>query len=77
MSSRGQKTRGDPPAWGLGVGLTTPHRKKKPVTNEQNSNKPEPKRRTRENVREHPSKQVTPGGNGELELKGLMSIILT
>jgi hypothetical protein len=27
-SSRGQPTRGGPPAWGLGVGLTTPHRKK-------------------------------------------------
>jgi hypothetical protein len=26
--SRGQPTRGGPPAWGLGVGLTTPHRKK-------------------------------------------------
>jgi hypothetical protein len=26
-SSRGQATRGGPPAWGLGVGLTTPHRK--------------------------------------------------
>jgi len=26
MSSRGQPTRGGPPAWGLGVGLTTPHR---------------------------------------------------
>jgi hypothetical protein len=25
---RGQPTRGDPPAWELGVGLTTPHRKK-------------------------------------------------
>jgi hypothetical protein len=23
-----QPTRGGPPAWGLGVGLTTPHRKK-------------------------------------------------
>jgi hypothetical protein len=29
-SSRGQPTRGGPPAWGLGVGLTTPHRKKSP-----------------------------------------------
>jgi hypothetical protein len=28
ISSRGQTTRGGPPAWGLGVGLTTPHRKK-------------------------------------------------
>jgi len=27
-SSRGQPTRGGPPAWRLGVGLTTPHRKK-------------------------------------------------
>jgi hypothetical protein len=27
-SSRGQTTRGGPPAWGLGVVLTTPHRKK-------------------------------------------------
>jgi hypothetical protein len=25
-------TRGGPPAWGLGVGLTTLHRKNKPVT---------------------------------------------
>jgi hypothetical protein len=33
VSSRGQKTRGGPPALGLGVGLTTPHRKKYPVTN--------------------------------------------
>jgi hypothetical protein len=30
--SRGQTTRGVPPAWGLGEGLTTLHRKKKPVT---------------------------------------------
>jgi len=29
ISSRGQPTRGGPPAWGFGVGLTTPHRKKK------------------------------------------------
>jgi hypothetical protein len=28
ISSRGQTTRGGPPAGGLGVGLTTPHRKK-------------------------------------------------
>jgi hypothetical protein len=28
LSSRGQPTRGGPPDWGLGVGLTTPHRKK-------------------------------------------------
>jgi hypothetical protein len=28
LSSRGQPTLGDPPAWGLGVGLTTSHRKK-------------------------------------------------
>jgi hypothetical protein len=28
ISSRGQPTRGGPPAWGLGVRLTTPHRKK-------------------------------------------------
>jgi hypothetical protein len=28
LSSRGQTTSGGPPAWGLGVGLTTPHRKK-------------------------------------------------
>jgi hypothetical protein len=28
ISSRGQTTRGGHPAWGLGVGLTTPHRKK-------------------------------------------------
>jgi hypothetical protein len=27
-SSRGQPTRGGPPAWGLGMWLTTPHRKK-------------------------------------------------
>jgi hypothetical protein len=27
---RGQPTMGGPPAWGLGVGLTTPHRKKSP-----------------------------------------------
>jgi hypothetical protein len=26
--SRGQPTRGGPPAWGLSVGLTNPHRKK-------------------------------------------------
>jgi hypothetical protein len=26
--SRGQPSRGGPPAWGLSVGLTTPHRKK-------------------------------------------------
>jgi hypothetical protein len=29
ISSRGQPTRGGPPAWGLGGGVTTPHRKKK------------------------------------------------
>jgi len=29
MSSRGQQKRGGPPAWSLGEGLTTPHRKKK------------------------------------------------
>jgi hypothetical protein len=29
INSRGQPTRGGPPAWGLGGGLTTPHRKKK------------------------------------------------
>jgi hypothetical protein len=28
ISSRKQTTRGGPPTWGLGVGLTTPHRKK-------------------------------------------------
>jgi hypothetical protein len=28
ISSRGQPTRVGPPAWGLGVGLITPHRKK-------------------------------------------------
>jgi hypothetical protein len=28
LSSRRQTTGGGPPAWGLGVGLTTPHRKK-------------------------------------------------
>jgi hypothetical protein len=28
ISSRGHPTRGGPPAWGLGVGLITPHRKK-------------------------------------------------
>jgi hypothetical protein len=28
ISSRAQHTRGDPPAWGMGVGLTAPHRKK-------------------------------------------------
>jgi hypothetical protein len=28
ISSRGQPTRGGLPAWELGVGLTTPHRKK-------------------------------------------------
>jgi hypothetical protein len=28
ISSRGRPTRGDPPAWGLGDVLTTPHRKK-------------------------------------------------
>jgi hypothetical protein len=33
MSSRGHPTRGGPPAGRLGVGLTTPHRKNKPVTN--------------------------------------------
>jgi hypothetical protein len=27
ISSRGQTIRGGPPAWGLGVGLTTPHHK--------------------------------------------------
>jgi hypothetical protein len=27
-NSRGQSTRGGPPAWGLGVGLITLHRKK-------------------------------------------------
>jgi hypothetical protein len=27
ISSRGQPTRGGPPAWGLGVGLTTHHKK--------------------------------------------------
>jgi hypothetical protein len=26
--SRGEPTKSGPPAWGLGVGLTTPHRKK-------------------------------------------------
>jgi hypothetical protein len=31
ISSRGQLTRGGPPAGGLGVGLTTPHRKNKLV----------------------------------------------
>jgi hypothetical protein len=29
LSSRGQLTKGGPPAWGLGGGLTTPHRKKR------------------------------------------------
>jgi hypothetical protein len=28
LSSRGQPTRGGPPAWGLGVELTAPHHKK-------------------------------------------------
>jgi hypothetical protein len=28
ISSRGQPTKGGPPAWGFGVGLTTPHHKK-------------------------------------------------
>jgi hypothetical protein len=28
VSSRGQPTSGGPPAWGLRVGITTPHRKK-------------------------------------------------
>jgi len=28
ISIRGQPTKGGPPAWGFGVGLTTPHRKK-------------------------------------------------
>jgi hypothetical protein len=28
MCSRGQPRKGDPPAWGLGAGLTTPRRKK-------------------------------------------------
>jgi hypothetical protein len=28
ICSRGQPTRGGPPAWGLGEVLTTPHRKK-------------------------------------------------
>jgi hypothetical protein len=32
ISSRGQTTRGGPPAWGLGVGLTTLHYKNKRVT---------------------------------------------
>jgi hypothetical protein len=32
ISCRGQITRGGPPAWGLGVGLITPNRKKKLVT---------------------------------------------
>jgi hypothetical protein len=32
LSSRGHTTRGGPPAWGLGVGLTTFHRKNKFVT---------------------------------------------
>jgi hypothetical protein len=32
ISSRGQPTRGGPPAWGLCVGLATPHRKNKLVT---------------------------------------------
>jgi hypothetical protein len=32
LSNRGQTTRGGPPAWGLVVGLTTPHSKKKLVT---------------------------------------------
>jgi hypothetical protein len=30
ICSRGQPTRGGPPAWGLGEVLTTPHRKKLP-----------------------------------------------
>jgi len=30
ISSRGQPTIGNPPGWGLGEGLTTPHHKKKP-----------------------------------------------
>ncbi|KAJ4444054.1 hypothetical protein ANN_05843 [Periplaneta americana] len=38
MRSRGQPMRGGPPAWGLGEGLTTLHRKKQLVTNP--SNKP-------------------------------------
>jgi hypothetical protein len=29
ISSHGQPTQGGPPAWGLGVGLTNPHRKNK------------------------------------------------
>jgi hypothetical protein len=33
ISTRGQPTRGGPPACGLGVGLTTPHCKNKLVTN--------------------------------------------
>jgi hypothetical protein len=32
IDSRGQPSRGGPPAWGLSVGLTTPHRKKKLIT---------------------------------------------
>jgi hypothetical protein len=31
ITSRGQPTRGGLPAWALGVGLTTPHRKNKLV----------------------------------------------
>jgi hypothetical protein len=53
LNSRGQPTRGGPPAWGLGGGLTIPHRKKQCVTKCHKGPRPlgRPRRRWEDNIK--------------------------